>query len=117
MAVVVRIGPLPLGRRREVRVAELERLFGTPVELVEILDIADLAPAIAIAGVRAVVIDAAAADQLADAVRIAGPLPVLRPLWREVRNPRGEMDEVFDGYGLLTGRALDRLPDGALAVP
>ncbi len=41
--------------------------------------------------------------------------PVLRPLWKDVRNARGETDEMFDGYGLLTGSRLDRLPDGALA--
>jgi len=32
MAIVVRLGPLPLGRRRASRVAELERILATAVE-------------------------------------------------------------------------------------
>ena len=31
------------------------------------------------------------------------------------RNPRGETDEVFDGYGLLSGTDVGRLADGELS--
>ncbi len=117
MAVVVRIGPLPLGRRREARVAELERILGTAVDLVEVFDVIDLATAMETPDVRAVAIDATATDDLADAVRIAGQLPVLRPLWRRLRTSRGEVDELFVGYGLLTGGGVESVPDGALALP
>ena len=65
--------------------------------------------------VLAVVGDAPAPGDLADAVETAGSRPVLRPLWRRVRNSRGETDEVFDGYGRLTEEGVvERLADGAL---
>jgi hypothetical protein len=41
---------------------------------------------------------------------------VLRPLWRRRRNTRGEMDEVFDGYGLFTATDIVRLADGELST-
>jgi len=115
MAVVARIGPLPLGRRHQGRVAELEQIFGTAVELVEVFDLIEFAKNVAEAPVRAVAIDATATDQLSEAVRIAGRLPVLRPRWKRIRSPRGEVDEVFAGYGLLSGETVEHLADGALA--
>jgi hypothetical protein len=45
-----------------------------------------------------------------------GALPKLRPLWRRQRNTRGEFDEVFDGYGLLTATDIVRLADGELST-
>jgi hypothetical protein len=62
-----------------------------------------------------VAIDAAPPDELADAIAAAGPLPVLRPLFRRQRNARGEIDELFDGYGLLSGADV-RLVDGELST-
>jgi len=44
-----------------------------------------------------------------------GALPVLPPLWRRQRNTRGEIDEVFDGYGLLTVADAVGLADGELS--
>lgn len=41
MAVIVRLGPLPLRQRRESRIAELERIFATEVELTEVVDASD----------------------------------------------------------------------------
>ena len=117
MAIVVRLGPLPLGRRRASRVIELERIFATAVEVIEVIDVARLAGAIAAREVAAVALDAHGAEDLSDAIAAAGPRPVLRPLWRQDRNSRGEVDEVFDGYGLLTVDGVERLADGQLRVP
>ena len=116
MAIVVRLGPLPLGRRLAARTAELERIFGTTVQVVEVGSMAELVTAITQTGPAGVALDAAAPGQLAEAVAAAGTLPVLRPLWRQQRNARGETDEVFDGYGLLRGPDIVRLADGELAV-
>lgn len=51
MATVVCLGPVPLGLRRTGRMAELERVFGTAVELVEASSIREVRAAIAEAGV------------------------------------------------------------------
>ena len=51
MVVVIRLGPLPLQRRLASRVAELERIFGTEVQLVEVFTVAELA--ILVASARA----------------------------------------------------------------
>ena len=93
MAIVVRLGP-PLGRRRPSRDLELEHIFATAVEIVEVFDVAGLAAAMEM--------NASGSEELAGAVAVAGHRPVLRPLWRRERNSRGEVDELFDGYGLLT---------------
>ncbi len=53
-----------------------------------------------------------APGELTAAVEAAASLPVLRPLWRRQRNTRGEVDEVFDGYGLLTAADIVGLVDG-----
>lgn len=45
-----------------------------------------------------------------------GMLPVLRPLFRRQRNTRGEIDELFEGYGLLRGVELVLLADGELSI-
>lgn len=115
MPTVVRLGPLPLLQRRAGRVAELERIFDAVVELVEVFSVAELADEVASTGAAAVVLDAPSPGALAEAVESAGPRPVLRPLWRRARNARGEVDEVFDGYGRLTPLGVVRLADGELS--
>ena len=105
MMVVIRLGPLPLQRRLASRVAELERIFGTEVQLVEVFTVAELAIAVGAPGVVAVALDAPQPGRFSEAVAAARVLPVFRPLWRRKRNKRGEIDEVFGGDGLL--RATD----------
>ena len=46
MAIVVRLGPLPLRRRLAARTAELERIFPTTVQVTEVGNIAELVTAI-----------------------------------------------------------------------
>lgn len=116
MAIVVRLGPLPLGQRRPSRVVELERIFATAVEIVEVFDAAALATAMEMDDVLAVALDSSGPEELAGAVVVAGHRPVLRPLWRRERNSRGEVDELFDGYGLLTTGGIERLADGQLST-
>ncbi len=116
MATVVRLGPVPLQLRRAARKAELEWIFGTPVDLLEVSTVAELVTAVVAPGVIGVALDAAPPGELAEAVAAAQPLPVLRPLWRIGRNARGEIDELFDGYGLLTGEDVRRLADGELSI-
>ena len=116
MAIVVRLGPLPLQRRGPTRVAELERIFGTAVQLIEVFTVAELATAVETPDVIAVALDAPPPGQLAEAIAAVGALPKLRPLWRRQRNTRGEFDEVFDGYGLLTATGIARLADGELST-
>jgi hypothetical protein len=96
--------------------AELERIFGTTVQVVEVGSVAELVTVITQTEPVGVALDAVAPGQLAAAVAAGGTLPVLRPLWRRQRNARGETDEVFDGYGLLSGADVVRLADGELAV-
>jgi hypothetical protein len=72
VAIVVRLGPLPLGRRRASRVAELERILATAVEVVEVTDIAELASVVAGRDVAAVALDAPGPEDLADAIAAAG---------------------------------------------
>lgn len=117
MVNVVRLGPLPLQHRREARVAELERIFTTDVHLVEVATVRELVTAVATPTVIAVAIDAAPPGELDAAAAAAGSLPVLRPLWLRRRNHRGEIDEVFDGYGLLTDTGVSGLADGELGSP
>ncbi len=45
--IVVRLGPLSLQRRRESRVAELERIFAADVQLVEVTTVDELVTAVA----------------------------------------------------------------------
>ena len=116
MATVVRLGPIPLQLRRAARIAELERVFGTTVDLLEVSTLAELATALATPGVVGVAVDAAPPGELAQAIAAAQPLPVLRPLWRRHRNVRGEIDELFDGYGLLAGNEVRRLADRELSI-
>ncbi len=111
----MRLGPVPLQHRRAARIAELERIFATAVELVEVATMAELVSATAAENVVAVALDAAPPGELGHAVAAAHALPVLRPLWRVQRNARGETDEVFDGYGLLSGDEVRRLADGELS--
>jgi len=107
---------LPLGRRRAARVGELERIFAAAVELMEVVDVAALAATMETHGVLAVALDASAPENLDGVLAAAGPRPVLRPLWRRDRNSRGEIDEMFDGYGLLTAGGIERLADGQLST-
>ena len=118
VSIVVRLGPLPLLQRRAGRLVELERIFGEPVDLTEVATVAELARAVRETEVVAVVFDAPAPGDLAEAVEAAGARPVLRPLWRRVRNNRGETDEIFDGYGrLMEEGVVERLADRALSRP
>ncbi len=116
MAIVVRLGPLPLQHRRRTRVAELERILGTAVQLIEVVTVAELITAIRAPDVVAVALDAPRPGELTAAVEAAASLPVLRPLWRRQRNTHGEVDEVFDGYGLLTAADIVGLADGELST-
>jgi hypothetical protein len=116
MTVVVRLGPLPLQRRSASRVAELERILGAAVQLVEVFTVPDLVIAVGAPGVVAVALDASQPGAFDEAVAAAGSLPVLRPLWRRQRNTRGEIDEVFDGYGLLAATDVVRLANGELST-
>ncbi len=115
MTTVVRLGPLPLQRRHASRLAEFERILGTVVQLVEVFSVGELVTAVGDRDVVAVALDAPQPGGFAEAVGAAGSLPVLRPLWRRQRNARGEIDEVFDGYGLLTATGVVRLGDGELS--
>ncbi len=72
MAIVVRLGPLPLGRRRPSRVVELERIFATAVEIVEVFDAAALAAAMEMDDVLAVALDASRPEELAGPSRPQG---------------------------------------------
>ncbi len=116
MATVVRLGPLPLGHRRGSRIAELERILATPVQLVESATLDEFVIAVAGPNVIAVALDAPRPGELSAAVEAAGSRPVLRLLWRRQRNTRGEVDEVFDGYGLLTETGVVELADGELST-
>lgn len=115
VARVVRLGPLPLMQRRSARVAELERILGEPVELAEVTSVAELEGALANATVAAVVLDATGPGARSEALAVIGSIPILRPLWRRERNSRGEIDEVFAGYGRLVGDEVAPLADGALS--
>ncbi len=115
--IVVRLGPLPLLQRRTGRL-ELERIVGEPVDLIEVSSVAELSRVVMGTEALALVLDAPAPSDLAEAIEAAGSRPVLRPLWRRVRNSRGETDELFDGYGRLTGEGVvERLADRALSRP
>ena len=116
MAIVVRLGPLPLGHRRATRIAELERILGVAVHLVEVVTVTELVTAIRAPDVVAVALDAPRPGELTAAVEAASSLPVLRPLWRRQRNTRGEVDNVFDGYGLLTAAGIVGLANGELST-
>lgn len=115
MVIVVRLAPLPLRSRREARLAELKRLFSTDVHLIEVVSVDELISAVATSDVTAVALDAPAPGQLDRAVAAAGSRPILRPLWRSQRDSRGEIVDVFDGYGVLTDDGISRLRDGELS--
>jgi len=74
MTVVVRLGPLPLQRRSASRVAELERILGTIVQLVEVSTVAELILAVGAPGVVAVALDAPQPGRFSEAVVAAGAL-------------------------------------------
>ena len=80
------------------------------MQLVEVSTVTELAIAVEAPGVVAVALDAPQPGAFTEAVAAAGSLPVLRPLWRRQRNTRGDIDEVFDGYGLLTATDVGGLP-------
>ncbi len=67
-------------------------------------------------GVIAVALDASPPGQLGEAVAVSGSLPGLRPMWRRVRNGRGETDEVFAAYGQLISTDIVELADGQLST-
>jgi hypothetical protein len=107
----------PAARRRRVaRVGELERIFATAVDLIEVVDVAALATALEMHEVLPIALDASASENLDGVLAAAGARPVLRPLLRRDRNSRAEIDERFDGYGLLTAGGIERLADGQLST-
>src|SRR3712207_5480608 len=59
MATVVRLGPVPPQLRRAARLGELERVFRTTVDLLEVSTLAELATALATPGLIGVAVDAA----------------------------------------------------------
>ena len=117
MAIVVRLGPLPLRHRREARIAELERIFATDIELTEVVNVPELIAAVTTPGVIAVALDATPPGELEQAIRAAGSVTVLRPLWAQRRSDRGEVEEVFAGYGVLTDAGVSELADGERLPP
>lgn len=72
MAIVVRLGPLPLGRRLAARTAELERIFGTTVQVIEVGSVAELVTVITQTDPGGVALDAVSPGQLAEAAAAAG---------------------------------------------
>ena len=115
MATVVRFVPLPLRQRRPARIIELERILAMTVQLIEVSTVAELAATVATSEIVAVALDASNPGEFTDAVAAAGSFPVLRPLWRRQRNSRGEVIEIFDGYGLHTPEGVVGLDDGRLS--
>ena len=84
--------------------------------MVEVVDIGTLGAVLESRDVDALALDSSEPDGLAVAVAAAGSRPVLRPLWRSQRNSRGEIDELFDGYGVLTAGGTEKLADGQLST-
>ncbi len=64
MATVVRLGPVPLQLRRAARLAELERIFGTDVDLLEVSTAGELVTALDTPDVIGVALDAAPPAEL-----------------------------------------------------
>ncbi|MGH8903743.1 MAG: hypothetical protein ACRDYA_19230 [Egibacteraceae bacterium] len=114
---VVHISPWPPTDRR---LAELTRIFGQPVEVIELshldLDPAALVHAIRTAEPDAVVLATATPDHRQAIEALANERPVLRPMFKRVRNARGEPEDRPAGLGLLraAGR-IEPIKDGALA--
>jgi hypothetical protein len=113
--VVVRVAAVALGTRSRQRISELERILADRVELVETTNAQELQRVLAERPALAVVIDAAPPGQLTAIVSAGGKVPVLRPIWVERRNRRGETDRVFGGYGRLVHGELRALADAELA--
>lgn len=96
MTTVVRLGPLPLQRRRASRVAELERILGTVVQLVEVFSTAQLVTAVEDRDVVAVALDAPQPGGFTEAVRscrlapgvAAGLAATPQRAWRDRRGLR-----------------------------
>ncbi len=86
------------------------------MQLVEAATLDEFVIAVGSPDVIAVVLDAPRVGELTAAIEAAGSRPVLRLLWRRQRNTRGEVDEVFDGYGLLTETGVVGLADGELST-
>jgi hypothetical protein len=86
------------------------------VTVVEVANVGELERALVDRPVRVVVIDAAPPGQLDAVLATVGRVPVLRPIWVERRNSRGETDRVFGGYGLLVEGELSGLADGELSA-
>ncbi len=97
------------------RLGELERIFG-PVDL-EVVDSFRLGTIVSVvSGASAVVLDAVNPSTRQELLTAIGPIPVLRPIRREVKDRQGGLGARFVGYGLLQGDgSIRRLADGELA--
>lgn len=118
---VVHVSPLELGDLLEPRRAELQRIFGNDVEIIEVshlgVDARTLVEAIRQAEPDAVVLATAPPPHRQAIEGLAPETPVFRPMFERVRNVRGEMEERSAGLGLLReGGVIEPLPDGALGA-
>lgn len=114
-ARVVRVAPLPI---RGDRAAELRRVFGTDVEVVETSLVAPVrvAEVVASAVVDAVVLDVVEPVALAALIEALAAHTLLRPILEFVRTSRGQRQPVFVGYGrLMRSGDVVKLTDGELA--
>ena len=113
-ARVVRVAPLPL---RSDRAAELQRIFGTNVDVTEtsVTERSHVAAVAASVEADAVLLDVVDPASLGPLVRGLSSEVLLRPILDFVRTSRGEQQPVFVGYGRLTaGGNIEPLADGAL---
>ncbi len=115
---VVHLSPWP---PTDQRLAELERIFGEPVEVIELSHL-DYEPTALIDAIRwvqpaAVVLATSASSHRRAVEALAGDLPLLRPRFERVRNNRGEPEERSAGIGLLREDGeIEALADAALAT-
>ncbi|MGH6718215.1 MAG: hypothetical protein ACREER_02770 [Alphaproteobacteria bacterium] len=104
----------------EARQAEIERIFGQDVKIFHQsplrLSPAELRKVIQQRQPDAVVLATAAPRHRRVIEELGGDVAVLRPMYEQVRNHRGEMEERHIGFGLLCGDGgIQPLADGAMA--
>lgn len=117
MARVARVLRLARLALRSNRRAELERIFGTGVEVFDtaLADAGSLRQLARVLDVDAIVLDVVAPPALPELLDGLGDYRVLRPTWVETRTSRGELQPSFAGYRLLGSDAsLRSIDDGAL---
>ncbi len=96
--------------------AELERIFGAVVQLVEVCTLDELVTAVRAPEVVGVALDAPPAGELREAAAAAGLAPRAAAALVATAQHRGQMDEVFDRYGLAKATDIVRLADGELST-